>query len=96
MEEIWNFKNFIGIPLEKRGERIFGADAWFSADQIQDGSFVDAMLKILSTLPANPHELKAFSKKCSAFAGKTALEIGNETAKVLFEEFERIYRGVNK
>lgn len=94
MNEAWNFRGYIAVPLEAYSRRIIGG-TYDSADAIENGEFVDAMLKILSIEFNGLEEIKEFVDKCRDYEEKSASQIPNEIAKELFEEFEQILQSKN-
>lgn len=92
MNEQWNFKGYVALPLENIGRGLVG-DSFYNADQISLGDFVDAMEEILTLCHI---EHKDFSVKCCPYDRMTALQIGDETAKELFDDFMYLYNSWRK
>ena len=94
MPEAWNFHNYVALPLEKYSERCFGAD-YTSADQIDAGTFVDTMLRILVAEYRSLDEFTEFVGACREYAGISQLNIPAETAKQLYRDFELLVKNKN-
>ena len=82
------FHNKVGLKLERltneRGKSVF------TADEIDKGAFVDAMLSVLGVESKQLNQYAVFFGKCAEYQGKGKLEIPDNEAKVLFEVFEAI------
>lgn len=82
------FHNTISLPLEKitqeRGTRAF------TADEIDAGAFVDAMLNVLCLNPKMLPLYSAFFSKSNELHGKHKHDISYEEAKSLYETFKAI------
>ncbi len=82
------FHNTIARDLERitqeRGTKLF------SVDDIEGGSFVEAMLNVLQ-IPQNKLSLYSdFFIKCTQYFGKHKYEISYDEAKSLFDNFKAI------
>lgn len=91
-EKIWNFHNYIAIPLEKDVERDSSNEdmkIMFNADSIECGKFAEAMITMLRlyTRYQPNSEVDAFVKMCSGYMGCNVLEIPAEEAKALYKEY---------
>ena len=82
------FHNSIARELEKASEEM-GTKA-FTADEIEGGQFVDAMLDILRIDPAKIPLYSLFFSKCCEYYGKHKYDIPDREAQALFETFEAI------
>ena len=90
MAEQWNFHNYIAIPLESILCKNSGKD--YTADEIEAGSFVEAMMSVLSADPGKILQYAYFFEKCSEFIGKGNQDIPDDDAKRLFETFKAIIK----
>ncbi|MBE6926161.1 MAG: hypothetical protein E7461_04885 [Ruminococcaceae bacterium] len=84
MTDHWNFHNYVAIPLEKLTSKDY------SADEIETGAFVEAMLSVLSADAQNLPLYATFFSKCNTLLGKKKSEIPDEDAAALFEAFKLI------
>ena len=84
MADHWNFHNYVAIPLEKLTSKDY------SADEIETGAFVEAMLSVLSIDSEKLSLFANFFGKCNEFLGKRKSEISDEDAKTLFETLKLI------
>lgn len=94
-EVIWNFHNFIAIPLERDVDRDSddaAVKAMFNADAIECGKFAEAMITMLRlyTRYQPNSEVDAFVKMCSGYMGRNAHEIPAEEAKALYVEYRNL------
>ena len=64
----------------------------FTADEIDKGAFVDAMLSVLGVEPKQLNQYAVFFGKCVEYRGKRKLDIPDNEAKGLFEVFETIIK----
>ena len=82
------FHNAVGQKLErlteKRGTRAF------TADEIDCGMFVDAMMDVLRIDPSKIPLYSLFFSKCGEYYGKHKYDIPDDEAVALFEAFEAI------
>ena len=88
MEHNWNFHNYISVPLDELGRQIVGA-SFFSADEIDNKQFVDAMLQVLSVLYSD-EELCDFIELCQPIDRMPGREIDRETAEFVYNDFKRL------
>ena len=77
-----NFHGQIALPLETRARE---TGITTSADSIECGQFVEIMFRILE---AEGVSYEKFKKKCLSYKGKTALEISEQKAVELYDEFK--------
>lgn len=82
--DVWNFRGYIAVPLEHYAKEVL-PNSSFSADGIETGDFINAMCAILDKLQIRNKE--NFIASCAAYRGKTATQIGDETAQKIFREF---------
>lgn len=94
MEESWSFHNYIAIPLEEIGEAYVGK-TFASADAIDRGEFVDAMLQVLLIVFKSFDAIPEFVEACEEYALMPSHEIPKETAIELFEDFKRLLKARN-
>ena len=87
MKEVWNFHGHVAVPLEYYGSRFIG-EAFFSADEIEDGKFIEAMQKILLIVCNRSPETQSFIKKCKRYSDLPATKIPDEVSESLFSEFQ--------
>lgn len=89
--ETWNFHSYIALKLEHLCQE---ADLphKFSADEIECGDFVEAMLQLLARKGIDNAE---FKRRCAPYKG---LEIGNwenaipeKEAKSIFDDFLKLW-----
>jgi len=85
----WNFHNYIALPLEEYGKNYIGSSCK-TADEIECGEFVDAMLSILSVKFGSLKEIPAFVDLCRDYEDLPASKIPKEKAIELFDEFKRL------
>ncbi|MBR5571787.1 MAG: hypothetical protein IKV99_04005 [Oscillospiraceae bacterium] len=83
----WNFHGFIALPLETYANKLTNGE-YTTADEIEQGDFVDVMLGALSIAYGNLEKLDWFVEVCQPFDKKPASEISKEDAERLFREFE--------
>lgn len=84
MTSEWNFRGYIAVPLEHYAKEVL-PNTSFSADGIETGDFINAMCAILDKLQIDNAE--NFIASYAAYRGKTATQIGDETAQKIFKEF---------
>ena len=83
----WNFHNYIAIPLEEHSRKYVG-QSHITADEIEAGEFVAAMLQVLSAKYGDLKEVREFIEDIRRYADLPAREIPEETAKRLFKDFK--------
>ena len=83
-----NFHNYIAIPLEKLTDKM-GKQS-FTANEIEMGSFVEAMLDILSVDPKKLPQYAVFYSKCCDYLGKRKADIPDNEATTLYDTFKAI------
>lgn len=88
MEENWNFHTFIAVPLEQIGKSIVGS-SFLTADEIDNGQFVDAMLLVLSILYGN-EKINDFYDCCRSFDRINGREMDKDEVEALFSDFKRL------
>ena len=88
MTDTWNFRNYVAIPLEKI--TLAASAKGYTADEIEAGSFVEAMLSVLVIDKEKLPLYATFFNKCNDYHGKGKSDIPNEDAKALFEAFKLI------
>lgn len=91
MCENWNYHTFVSIPLEDYGKKTIGR-SFYSADDIDKGEFVDAMISILSFRFPNSETWKEFIDLCRPYTDVPLSKIGRENTIEIFEEFERLLK----
>ncbi len=91
MRDNWNFHADVALPLERYGRNIIGK-SFVSADDIESGAFVDAILSILSVRIGNLNDISDFIDMCMPYNGKPSSQILNKTAQTIFLEFERLLK----
>ena len=84
----WNFHNYIALPLEKITAQHGKRD--YTADEIETGLFVDAMLDVLRLPPEELHQYCMFFTKCAQYYGKRKHDIPDSEAIALFDAFKTI------
>lgn len=89
MNQNWNFYGYIAVPLETYGRNLVG-ESFYSADEIEHGEFVSAMLQYISIKFNGLQEFAEFCSMCSEYDGVSANEIPENVAKDIFKEFMRI------
>ena len=87
----WNFRGYIAVPLEEYGRNCIGSTCK-TADEIECGAFVEAMLSVLSMEFDSLDDLKEFTDWCSNYADLPASKIPKNVAKEIFEEFKRLMK----
>ena len=87
--ENWNFHGYIALPLEEYGRVYFGG-LRITADEIEGGDFVDAMLSILSVKFGDLKDIPDFIFLCEEYADLPGSKIPKEKAIEIFKEFERL------
>lgn len=85
----WNFRGYIALPLEEYG-REYSNNSRITADEIECGQFVHAMLSLLKIKSVDLKGVPGFVLLCEEYADKPASEIPEDKAKEMFEEFERL------
>ena len=98
LREGWNFHNDIAIPLEHDARVLYGyptkrlTDKIFSADQVENGYFAEAMMLLLRFKIdyAVRDDIDDFVKKCAPFIGHQASKIDKHTAAGLYAEFKEL------
>lgn len=90
MKEVWDFHGYVAVPLEYYGRKVVG-ESFMSADSIALGGFADGMIQILSVLYPEPSQIYDFLIKCSSLKGLSARQIGNDSAREVFDEFKKLY-----
>ena len=88
--ETWNFRGYVSTYLEYYLKEC-GLNENYTIADIHCGAFAEVMIRLLRHKKIETIEAKEFIQKCERYIGKTALEIGNETAKELFDEFHKIW-----
>lgn len=83
-----HFHNSVARKLEKASEEM-GTRA-FTADEIEGGQFVDAMLDVLRIDPTKIPLYSLFFSKCGEYYRKHKYDIPDDEAQTLFETFEAI------
>ena len=81
----WNFKGYIGIPLENDVLNI--CNYKIDSDEIECGRFTEAMLMVLQTLYADKRDYELFSIACNYIDDTPFSRIGKEKAINLFDEY---------
>ncbi len=89
--ENWNFHSSIAVPLEACGRKYIGSTCK-TADEIECGAFVEAMLSVLSIKFDSLDDLKEFTNWCGNYADLSASKIPPNVAKEIFEEFKRLMK----
>lgn len=99
MRNGWNFRNDIALVLERMVERYAAPSLEFSADSIENGNFVEAMIFLLEE-KASPllsvEEIEAFEEKADPYSGMNGHDIKPETAQELLDEFKALMRRVGR
>ena len=95
MDENWNFHGYVAVPLEEYSKALLG-DAFKSADEIDNGQFVDAMLQILIGIYGNLEDVAEFVDDCRVYANVRSLNIPKEAAKTLFSDFKLLVNAKRK
>lgn len=85
----WNFHGWIAVPLEQYGRKLKGSTC-YTADAIESGEFVSAMLEILNTVYSNPQDIAEFADIVRPYAELSAQDIPHEKADEMFNEFKRL------
>lgn len=80
---MWNFQNYIALPLESFAKKII-PEAQYTTTDIECGQFTQVMLSIIERVGI---EDDSFTARCSAYRGKFASQIPEEDAQSLFDEF---------
>ena len=90
MAEVWNFHNYIAIPLEMilKGIGIIA----YTADDIESGEFVDAMIRALSFKFDNSDNYIEFKTLCEKYINLPSSKIPVEEAKNIFTKFEKLMK----
>jgi hypothetical protein len=101
VREGWNAHNDIGLTLEMTARSIlypgkpYGADnTIFSADNIESGGFVEAMVCLLRHKYGYEcnEKIDAFIKKASGAFGKSVHEMKPEFAQNLLDDFNELIK----
>ena len=87
--QCWNFHGYIALPLEEYGKKHLGSSCR-TADEIEGGDFVDAMLSILSVKFGDLKDIPDFIILCEEYVNLPASKIPKEKAIEIFKEFERL------
>lgn len=95
MAENWNFHSYISFPLEEYSKALLGDD-FKSADEIDNGQFVDAMLQILIGIYGNLENVAEFVDACRLYADVRSLDIPKEAAETLFADFKLLVNAKRK
>lgn len=90
--ETWNFHGYVSIYLELYLKE-YGLNDYYTIADIAGGAFAEVMICLLDHKEIEAEE---FIQKCEKYLGKSALEIGDETAKELFDEFHKIWEQEKK
>lgn len=91
MKEQWNFHNYVAIPLENYSRKYIGNNHT-TADDIDNGEFVDTMLSVLLVVYGNFDDLEKFVDDCRNYDKLPHEKIPDSVAKELFADFERLVR----
>ena len=75
--------------MEQYGRQFIGSTC-DTADAIESGEFVSAMLNILGALYPNPKDVAEFADKVRPYADLSAQDIPHENADEMFNEFKRL------
>lgn len=95
MAENWNFHGYVAVPLEEYSKALLGDD-FKSADEIDNGQFVDAMLQILIGIYGNLEDVAEFVDACRLYAGACSQNIPKEVAETLFSDFKLFMKAKNQ
>ena len=82
------FHNVVGLKLERMTKE--QGTKTFTADEIDGGEFIDAMLNVLGVDPKQLNSYSEFFSKCTEYHGKKKLDIPDNEAMALFDVFETI------
>ncbi len=92
MQEAWNFRGYVAVPLETYGKRVLGPN-FMSADEIEAGGFIEAVKQIVYALyTADDEVIAEFNTLCSGNENKMPCEMERETVTGIFDEFKRLYQ----
>lgn len=80
----WNFHGYVALPLEVYSKE---CKLKYNADRIEAGEFISSMIDIMKIKGCDVSE---FQKKYKSFENKSFSDIGEEYAKMIFEEFKCI------
>lgn len=89
MEECWNFHNFIAVPLEAYSRKYIGSQHT-TANDIDSGAFVSAMLDVLLIVYGSFDDLVGFVDACGEYEGLSHHKIPEDVSKELFDDFRRL------
>lgn len=95
MAENWNFHGYVAVPLEEYSKALLGDD-FKSADEIDNGQFVDSMLQILIGIYGNLEDVAEFVDACRLYANVRSLDIPKEVAEALFSDFKLLVNAKRK
>jgi hypothetical protein len=84
----WNFHNHIARHLEEITAQHGKRD--YTADEIETGCFVEAMLDVLRISPEKLSQYSKFFTKCEEYYGKRKHDIPDSEAIALFDAFKAI------
>lgn len=87
----WNFHGHIAVPLEHYGKTLIG-ETFYTADEIEHGEFVDAMLEVLSAEYGGLEAVNEFVKVSSIYASLPANRIRQKAAVEIFDDFKRLIK----
>lgn len=85
----WNFHNYIALRLEEITAQHGKRD--YSADEIETGLFVEAMLDVLQVPPEKLPQYSKFFTKCAEYYRKCKHDIPDDEAIALFDAFNVIF-----
>ena len=96
LEEGWNFRGRIALPLETTLKEVFVGNSLitrtFDTDMIESGGFVEVMLLLLRTKGNIDEDVFcAFLNKAKAYIGQKSLDLADDTANDLYTEFRNIF-----
>ena len=84
----WNFHNYIALPLEKITTQHGKRD--YTADEIETGLFVEAMLDVLRISPEKLPQYAKFFAQCVEYSGKRKYDIPDDESIALFDAFREM------
>ena len=85
----WNFHGYIALPLEKYGNKYIGS-SFNTADEIECGEFVNAMINILLIKLGSFKDIKDFISLCEDYTDLPAIKIPKEKAIEMFDKFKHL------
>lgn len=91
MNEVWNFHNYIAVPLEMYGRKYIG-ETFLSADEIETGEFVNTMLLILSVTYGDLKKVSDFVEQCKVYSDLNGSDIPVDISKTLFSDFQELMK----